>query len=323
MHHSQPSTEDERRPLFVPSPSSGLSHPPKDSESHIVDYRTSDKSILPLTGSNQKSTSRNSSDSESEDDIESGNSSSAASINSSLVPNTPGSASQGTGPNPPSRRHSRRRISYRLQMFLTILSQLGILGFFGTMAGVIAKAPWEYPYSWHPICMGLYGFIATEAILILQPVEKAAQKKTAKVWHGYLQTLAFLLSIAGFIAIYANKDKRGKPHFASNHALYGCTSVFIFFFQVVFGTVIAYLPRSVFQRIGHARVTRIHRVVGYISIAFMWITLWLSVLTNWMKRNFDQHEWIFALSMGMIGVGVVGQITPSRLFGARRRTPAP
>lgn len=152
------------------------------------------------------------------------------------------------------------------------------------------------------------------AILILQPV-KASQKKTAAILHGYLQSLALILSLAGFTAIYVNKDRLLKEHFVTNHALFGCTTVFIFFFQVLFGTVIAYGPSSLFQQIGQARIIRIHRITGYASIASLWATLWLATLTNWMNKNFD-HEWIFALSMGMIAVGLVGQITPSRLFGA-------
>ncbi|KAK3814054.1 MAG: eukaryotic cytochrome b561-domain-containing protein [Benniella sp.] len=205
-------------------------------------------------------------------------------------------------------------------MLLTVLSQLGILVFFGTLAGVIAKAPWVYPYSWHPICMGLYGFLATEAILILQPIEKATQKRSVKILHGYIQSLAFLLSVAGFVAIYVNKDLRGKEHFTTNHAYYGSTAVFVFFLQVLFGTSVAYLPRRVFNWIGYARIVRIHRIVGYFSIALVWITLWLAALTNWMKRNFADHEWIFAIGIAMIAVGLVGQITPSRLFGTGRRT---
>lgn len=45
---------------------------------------------------------------------------------------------------------------------LAVVAQLGLFIYFGTLIGVLTKAPWVYPYSWHPICMGLYGFVATE-----------------------------------------------------------------------------------------------------------------------------------------------------------------
>lgn len=45
---------------------------------------------------------------------------------------------------------------------LAVVAQLGLIIYFGTLIGVLTKAPWVYPYSWHPICMGLYGFVATE-----------------------------------------------------------------------------------------------------------------------------------------------------------------
>lgn len=168
----------------------------------------------------------------------------------------------------------------------------------------------------------LYYHLHRTAILILQPVEKTSQKKTAASLHGLLQSLALVFSLAGFTAIYVNKDRLLKEHFITNHALFGCTTVFIFFFQVLFGITVAYGPRRLFQRIGQARIIRIHRVAGYVSIALLWSTLWLATLTGWIKNNFD-HEWVFALAMGMIAVGLVGQITPSRLFGASRRTTAP
>ncbi|KAF9189345.1 hypothetical protein BGZ51_009659 [Haplosporangium sp. Z 767] len=217
-------------------------------------------------------------------------------------------------------QHRRRHRYCHIQMLLAVISQIGLFVFFGIMAGVIVKAPWVYPYSWHPIFMGLYGFIATEAILLLQPVEKGSQKRIAKTIHGLLHLLAFIFSLVGFVAIYANKDRRNKPHFQSNHALFGCAAMLVFFLQIVFGIAVAYAPRRFFQQVGYARTLRIHRVAGYFSIALLWISLWLSVLTNWMNRNFAGHEWIFALSMGMIAVGLVGQVTPSRLFSSRKRT---
>ncbi|KAF9968367.1 hypothetical protein BGZ70_004527 [Mortierella alpina] len=203
-------------------------------------------------------------------------------------------------------------------MLLAILSQLGLFVYFGTLAAVTAKAPWVYPYSWHPICMGLYGFVATEAILLLQPIEKGSHKRVARTWHGLLHTLAFVFAACGFIAIYVNKDLLHKEHFHTNHAYFGCAAVFIFLLQVIFGFFVAYAPRAIYQWIGQARIVRIHRVAGYVSIAVVWATLWLAVLTSWMKKNFD-HEWVFALGMGMLAVGLVGQITPSRLY-ARSRT---
>ncbi|KAF9199675.1 hypothetical protein BGZ49_010176 [Haplosporangium sp. Z 27] len=281
--------EEESQPFLEP--------PPPQDEAHGPDYRTID-----IKGKNRDNSALSSdSESDSEEDI--------------IGPETGSSSSSST--NNPTGRNSR--FGRLLQMALATISQLGLLIFFGTLVSVIFKAPWVYPYSWHPICMGLYGFVSTEAILILQPVEKASDRATARTVHGYLQSLALIFALAGFTAIYVNKDLLNKEHFHSNHALFGCTAVFIFFFQVLFGVAVAYLPRSTFNLIGYGRIIRIHRVAGYISIATLWITLWLAVLTNWMQRNFD-HQWIFALGLGMIAVGLVGQITPSRLYVSSKRT---
>ncbi|KAG0207038.1 hypothetical protein BGX33_007054 [Mortierella sp. NVP41] len=202
---------------------------------------------------------------------------------------------------------------------LAVVAQLGLFIYFGTLIGVTAKAPWVYPYSWHPICMGLYGFVATEGILLLQPTEKSKQRALARTVHGVLLSLALVSAVIGFVAIYVNKDRLNKEHFHTNHALLGSAAVLVFALQTLFGLSVAYAPRSLYRKIGQARITRIHRVSGYISITLMWGTLWLAVVTNWVKKNFDQ-EWIFYLGLGMVAVGLVGQITPSRLYLTPKRT---
>ncbi|KAF9146885.1 hypothetical protein BGX30_005095 [Mortierella sp. GBA39] len=202
---------------------------------------------------------------------------------------------------------------------LAVVAQLGLIIYFGALIGVLTKAPWVYPYSWHPICMGLYGFVATEGILLLQPNEKGKQRALSRTVHGSLLSLAFVSAVIGFWAIYENKDRLGKVHFHTNHAYLGCAAVFVFALQVLFGLSVAYAPKALYRKIGQARITRIHRVTGYISILLVWGTLWLAVVTNWVNRNFDQ-EWIFYLGLGMVAVGLVGQITPSRLYLTRKRS---
>ncbi|KAF9572076.1 hypothetical protein BGW38_008552, partial [Lunasporangiospora selenospora] len=135
------------------------------------------------------------------------------------------------------RRHHGQRRAW--QLFLATFSQIGLFLFFGTLIAVLFKAPWEQPYSWHPILMGLYGFLSTEAILFLQPLEKRTHKKLAATIHGIVQILSFIFSVGGFVAIWANKNKKNKPHLTSNHAIYGTAAMAIFFFQIVFGLLIA------------------------------------------------------------------------------------
>jgi len=166
MHHPQVNSDEERRPLFVSQPLQPSDYHTLE-KSHLVS--TSTPSNTNDINSALRSDGRNTSDSETEDDSDDGDLSSDQSSASSIALDTSianeEAPFQGSGSSTLfGRRHSRRRLSYRLQMLLTVLSQLGILVFFGTLAGVIAKAPWVYPYSWHPICMGLYGFLATEGL---------------------------------------------------------------------------------------------------------------------------------------------------------------
>ncbi|KAF9215827.1 hypothetical protein BGZ59_000191 [Podila verticillata] len=331
-HSQEQAHEEERRPFAAQSssPSSSPRHPRSPSSSPT--YQAVDKS-RPNANTTASDPAAYESDSDSETNIDSSSSSSPSRGQTTpLVQDTPSeetlSISEATGSHRNHHHHHHRPhrspLRRRVTMLLATLSQIGLFIFFGALAGAVVKAPLVYPYSWHPICMGLYGFVATEAILILQPVEKGSQKRLARTIHGLVQILAMIFSLLGFTAIYVNKDLLGKEHFHTNHALFGCTTVFIFFLQVLFGCFVGYAPRSVLQWIGQARIVRIHRIAGYVSIALLWITLWLGVLTNWMVKNFD-HSWIFALGLGMLAVGLVGQITPSRLVATRKtvRTVSP
>ncbi|KAK3835980.1 MAG: eukaryotic cytochrome b561-domain-containing protein [Linnemannia elongata] len=341
MHHhpstasKQPSgAEDESSPLFVPSTTSAAVNPSSPQKTN-VHTRSSSPSVTQYQSVSRSPSPKQNRTSPRPDDIHrevteyslpgsgSGSSTSSASSSSEDEDDQTATADRTRlqRPNYPHRHHHRHHRHTRVQKMLAVVAQLGLFIYFGTLIGVLTKAPWVYPYSWHPICMGLYGFVATEGILLLQPSEKGKQRAQSRTIHGLLLSLALVSAVIGFWAIYENKDRLGKEHFHTNHAYLGCTAVFVFAFQVLFGLSVAYAPKALYRRIGQARITRIHRVTGYISISLVWGTLWLAVVTNWVKKNFDQ-EWIFYLGVGMVAVGLVGQITPSRLYLTPKRSSA-
>ncbi|KAF9975184.1 hypothetical protein BGZ73_001257 [Actinomortierella ambigua] len=200
----------------------------------------------------------------------------------------------------------------RMRQVAYVIAQLGLVLFFGTLTSVIVKAPWAYPYSWHPILMGLFGLLATEAVLVLQPKELARHKRRLKTVHAVAHGATLLLVIFGFWAVYANKSMQNKIHFKSYHAWWGMAAMVMIFVQVIFGILVGYYPR-LFRNYGQPRVMRLHRVLGYVSIALLWVTLWLGTITNWMNRNFDK-PWIMNLATTMVAIGMVAGITPDRLF---------
>ncbi|KAG0229010.1 hypothetical protein BGW42_001831 [Actinomortierella wolfii] len=200
----------------------------------------------------------------------------------------------------------------RLRQVAFVIAQLGLLLFFGTLTAVIIKAPWVYPYTWHPIFMSLFGLLATEAILVLQPKELARHKRNLKTVHAVLHGSTFLFLIVGYVAIWVNKSIQHKVHFKSYHAWVGTATLVAVFGQLIFGVLVGYFPRML-RRYGQPRMMRLHRVLGYVSIALLWITLWLGTITNWMNRNFDK-PWIMNLATTMVAIGLVAGITPDRLF---------
>ncbi|KAF9104459.1 Serine--tRNA ligase, mitochondrial [Mortierella sp. GBA35] len=326
MHHNPTAAhvsgdEDESRPFFAPSSSATLASAsaqtnvrtpsPSSSISSFAGpyYQSVSRSPSPKKKRTNPSSSTPNALHREETDLSlpgSGSGSGSSTSSSSSEDEEEEQQQQGTTdhtrlqrPSHQHRPHHHHHHRYtQVQKMLAVVAQLGLFIYFGTLIGVTAKAPWVYPYSWHPICMGLYGFVATEGILLLQPTEKSKQRALARTVHGVLLSLALVSAVIGFVAIYVNKDRLNKT---------------------LFGLSVAYAPRSLYRKIGQARITRIHRVSGYISITLMWGTLWLAVVTNWVKKNFDQ-EWIFYLGLGMVAVGLVGQITPSRLYLTPKRT---
>lgn len=172
LSHSQAQEHEERRPFAAQSssPSSSPRHPRSPSSS--PSYQAVDKS-RPNTTTTTTTTSDPAayeSDSDSETDIDSSSSSSSPSRGQTtpLVQGTPSeetlAVSEATGSHRNHHHHRPHRspLRRRVIMLLATLSQIGLFIFFGALAGAVVKAPWVYPYSWHPICMGLYGFVATE-----------------------------------------------------------------------------------------------------------------------------------------------------------------
>ncbi|KAF9906324.1 hypothetical protein BX616_000758 [Lobosporangium transversale] len=190
MHHLHQADanhghENESTPFLASAASAQQQQQPASSRSPSrsprLDYRSVNRSYSPLkqidshcnndnssnnnrnkgkSKKNTKSPFDSDSDSDQDGDHPGGLASSASSI-SSLLPDDQENSPISPSTSPLTQRRRGHRLHY-LQMLLAIAAQLGLLIFFGTLAGVTAKAPWVYPYSWHPICMGLYGFVATE-----------------------------------------------------------------------------------------------------------------------------------------------------------------
>merc|ERR1739848_874086 len=85
----------------------------------------------------------------------------------------------------------------------------------------ITAQPGSTLFSWHPTCM-------SASFLILLPLSTRFLKyrtkityRTRKLTHATAQLLALALCLAGFYAIYENKNRIGKPHFTTKHGLSG------------------------------------------------------------------------------------------------------
>lgn len=100
-------------------------------------------------------------------------------------------------------------------------------------------------------CMG-------EGILLAKAAAgKAGQAKL--LLHLWTQAVASLLALAGFWAIYENKNRNKAKHFTSNHGKLGALTVFATVGVSVGGLVAYYgtklLPTSMWSAIGSGACT--------------------------------------------------------------------
>jgi len=231
LSHSQAQAhEEERRPFAAQSsspPPSSSRHPRSSSSSPT--YQAVDKSRLNTTTTTSDPAAYES-DSDSETNIDSSSSSSLSRGQTTpLVQNTTSEetllASEATGAHSNHYHHHHHRphqspLRRRVTMLLATLSQIGLFIFFGALAGAVVKAPWVYPYSWHPICMGLYGFVATEgkndllkpkglAIFIFETVDH----ENNRCFFLYFSHLDFAASRKGLPETSGTDNPRSGPDF--------------------------------------------------------------------------------------------------------------
>jgi protein-S-isoprenylcysteine O-methyltransferase Ste14 len=83
-----------------------------------------------------------------------------------------------------------------------------------------AGAGWRF-FSWHPFLMivGFIGMMGSSAV-----IKKLGGYSNTKM-HGILSSSGLLLAFVGLYVIYMNKEKMGKDHITTAHALAGIVTL--------------------------------------------------------------------------------------------------
>jgi len=138
---------------------------------------------------------------------------------------------------------------------------------FATWMGVHFVPPTNL-FAWHPLLMsaaiGACG--ASAALSVRARAMAPGRARLATLWaHLWLNAAGTACWLLGFYAIYANKNKLGKPHFATTHGSIGMWSTLALVVTVALGLA-SFNALGVLARFGWTAATRkvkaAHRALG-------------------------------------------------------------
>ncbi|GAB1313266.1 hypothetical protein MFIFM68171_03476 [Madurella fahalii] len=171
----------------------------------------------------------------------------------------------------------------------------------------------------HPLLQSLGLFVATQAVLLLQPTTHTfpTTKVRGQRGHFALHVLSFLLFAAGTAVIETNKHVNGLAHFHSLHAYLGVTTATLLFVQYLFGVSIWLVP-AVWGGLDKAKqLWRYHRYFGYAVLVLLLATVASAAETDYSKAVLGIKLWSVLVAEVLIVAGVFPRVQLSK-FGIQR-----
>ncbi|PRP84467.1 hypothetical protein PROFUN_08052 [Planoprotostelium fungivorum] len=166
----------------------------------------------------------------------------------------------------------------------------------------------------HVIGMLLFILFSANAVFALQHGHPALRNGAPKILHILLNSMSVLALIVGFTAIVLNKNKMHKPHFTSNHAKVGLTTIILTFLAALGAYFFKYAlgpPKGPW-------LFPIHVVLGYIITILWHITVALGVTYPLPKTFTGEYEWtikLIAVCLGISAFIFTARIEWSRIAG--------
>eukprot|EP00054_Salpingoeca_dolichothecata_P032431 m.266079 g.266079 ORF g.266079 m.266079 type:complete len:211 (-) comp30025_c0_seq1:41-673(-) len=179
------------------------------------------------------------------------------------------------------------------------------------IATVFRKMSPTVLFAWHPTLMTL-GFAAmmTEGLLLMskQPLFGKTDRKLRVKLHFLLNTTGAVCTSLGFLAIYINKNYKGKPHFVTWHALVGLIAsawaamLGAVGWQLLFPEMLKPISKALG---GLHKLYRIHGIVGVIGYAVSMLALGLGFMSKWWVGKTEELPILyFATIAGAAFLGV-------------------
>ena len=145
---------------------------------------------------------------------------------------------------------------------------------------------WTNLFQYHPISMTVcFLGLMPELLYVSRSLRKcrSMNERSERIGdHLLLATMVKTLALVGFIAIYVDKNHRGKKHFTTWHGLMGVITVLVVAFQVLVG--LAYHFRLGPWRKFSAYLSTLRKIHKYCGIAVLLLGS-ISMFLGW-KSNF-------------------------------------
>lgn len=172
-------------------------------------------------------------------------------------------------------------------------------------------------FTFHPIFQSLALLFFYQGILILQPTNTPASKRTGLLFHEAFQLLGSLLIIVGSSAIIYNKISHSAPHFTSWHGLLGFISVCIVLVQALFGALIGFewsrdyiLGDSVGRQLW-----KYHRASGYLLVFLMTLTVLTATRADWVVFVSSKWSiWVLTISPIVALIGLLSLVNVDKII---------
>lgn len=144
------------------------------------------------------------------------------------------------------------------------------------------RAIWDNPFPVHPIAMSLSFLVIFPDVIAMAMRAHRASKSDDKATkarseqlrgrHAALAFMCYFCALIGFVAIFSNKIKNKRDHFATLHGQFGILALALLFFQVVF-TGIAQLNKALISVVNREKVRKVHKINSYflsLAVAAAW-----------------------------------------------------
>ncbi|KAK9234959.1 hypothetical protein V1525DRAFT_382438 [Lipomyces kononenkoae] len=201
----------------------------------------------------------------------------------------------------------------------SIIAQVGVIAFFLYIFYRIMVNDIIF-FTGHPALNTFAIFALTQSIILVQPTSTAAEKQLGATVHGIFNLFAGSAFFGALSIIYINKAAHQGIHFKSAHARLGLVTYIILFANVLLG-ITQYWTPYVYGSVNRAKsLYKFHRVIGYVSLVFSFLTAAVSTTTDYNKTIFGLR---FSVLFGLIivtSIGLAVRIRPQKFQFKFRRS---